>query len=221
MDLIGIVAKLAIGFLPLLFALSFHEYAHAQVAKWRGDDTAEQLGRLTLNPSAHADLVGTYILPIMSTLMNANFLLGWAKPVPVNPRNLYNYRTDMFWVAFAGPLSNILLALISTLFLFFLVKASLFPGYQESYVFFFQKFVQVNLMLAVFNMIPLHPLDGGKVLARFLPTRWNIFLEQNEMYSGFLLMILVFAGFLWFLSYPVVYGVFFLMSLIGVPVAIF
>ena len=96
MDIVEIGGKLAIFFVPFLFALCFHEFAHGLVAKWRGDNTAEQMGRLTLNPMAHADIVGTFILPISAIVFGIPLFFGWAKPVPVNTRNLKNIRTDMF-----------------------------------------------------------------------------------------------------------------------------
>lgn len=111
-NLVEIVGKVAGTFIPFLFALSFHEFAHGWVAKKRGDRTAEQLGRLTLNPFAHADLVGTFILPLMG-ILSGWAMFGWAKPVPVNPRNLKDPKNDMFWVAAAGPLSNFLLAVVA------------------------------------------------------------------------------------------------------------
>jgi Zn-dependent protease len=114
-DLVEFGAKLGIFFVPFLFALCFHEFAHGLVAKWLGDNTAEMAGRLSLNPMVHADPVGTWILPIVSIALNSPFFFGWAKPVPVNSRNL-KHRMDMFWVSLAGPLSNVFLALVSTPF---------------------------------------------------------------------------------------------------------
>ncbi|MEK7358682.1 MAG: site-2 protease family protein, partial [Bdellovibrionota bacterium] len=171
-------------FIPFLFALCFHEYAHGIVAKMRGDRTAETMGRLTLNPFAHADMLGTFLLPIVSLLTNVP-LFGWAKPVPVDERNLKNPRVDMFWIAAAGPLSNLLLAFIASFALVFYMRTAgvaIASGdigpmtIQEILV----KFVTVNVYLAVFNMIPLHPLDGGKVLARFLPNDINRKLEDMQ-----------------------------------------
>lgn len=192
----NLVQKLVIFFGPLLFALCFHEYAHGLVAKWRGDNTAERMGRLTLNPLAHADMMGTVIFPIMSIVLGSPFIFGWAKPVPVEARNLKNVRTDMFWIALAGPLSNILLALVTTILWALFVKFQILAAYSEGINTFAQTFIGINILLAVFNMVPLHPLDGGKVLARFLPASINYKLEQHEQISGIVLMALLFLGFL-------------------------
>lgn len=192
----NIVQKLVTFFGPLLFALCFHEFAHGLVAKWRGDNTAERLGRLTMNPLAHADMMGTVIFPIFSIFIGSPFIFGWAKPVPVEARNLKNVRTDMFWIALAGPLSNILLAVVSAILWAIVVNLQLFPAYADGIGTFAQTFIYINILLAVFNLVPLHPLDGGKVLARFLPPAINYKLEQNEQISGIVLIVLLFSGIL-------------------------
>ncbi len=203
MDFLEIGVKLGKFYVPFLFALCFHEYAHGLIAKLKGDNTAEQLGRLTMNPMAHADMVGTFILPISAILFNIPIFFGWAKPVPVNTRNLKNIRTDMFWIALAGPASNILLAVVGTIFVFFALKFGFLGDYTKPVFELMQMFVQVNLFLAIFNIIPLHPLDGGKVLARFLPASINYKLEQNEHMTSMILLVLVMTGALRILSIPV------------------
>lgn len=210
----NIVQRLVIFFGPLLFALCFHEFAHGLVAKWRGDNTAEKLGRLTMNPMAHADPIGTFAFPLMSIFLNLPFSFGWAKPVPVESRNLKNIRTDMFWIALAGPASNILLALVTTFIFSMIVKFNLFISIQAGLFELLKTFIMLNLYLAIFNIIPLHPLDGGKVLARFLPARINYFLEQHEQASGIILMVLLFSGLLVFLQYPVFFIFQFLMNFV-------
>lgn len=205
MDIVEVGGKLALFYVPFLFALCFHEYAHGVVAKWHGDNTAEQLGRLTLNPMAHADLVGTFILPISAIVFGIPIFFGWAKPVPVDIRNLKNVKTDMFWIALAGPMSNILLALASTLFMFFAYQYGFLGNYARPVHSLLEMFVLTNLFLAIFNILPLHPLDGGKVLARFLPASINYKLEQNQQISGFILLALVMTGMLSVLRTPVFY----------------
>lgn len=216
MNIVDIGGKLALFFVPFLFALCFHEFAHGLVAKWRGDNTAEQLGRLTMNPFAHADPIGTFLLPISSIVFGIPLFFGWAKPVPVNARNLKNVRTDMFWIALAGPLSNVLLALVGTFVLFVLIRTSFMANYISSIVALFQMFILTNLFLAIFNIIPLHPLDGGKVIARFLPASINYKLEQNEHVSSMILMGLLIVGALSFLRIPVFYIFNHLMNFVGI-----
>lgn len=209
MDLLELAMRAVMFFVPFLFALCFHELAHGFVAKLRGDNTAEMMGRLTMNPMAHADMVGTFILPltgiVLSTMSGAAIpMFGWAKPVPVNPRNLAKPRIDMFWIALAGPLSNILLAVlggavVTASIIFMGATSSLLPAVLTL----FKTFIAINFFLAFFNIIPLHPLDGGKVLARFLPREINYKLEQNEHISGIVLMVLVIGGFLSILAWPV------------------
>ena len=215
MDIVEIGGKLAIFFVPFLFALCFHEFAHGLVAKWRGDDTAEQMGRLTLNPMAHADIIGSFVLPISAIVFGIPLFFGWAKPVPVNTRNLKNIRTDMFWIALAGPLSNVLLAVVSTVVMTILVRYNLMGDFAKPIMSLLQMFVLTNLFLAIFNILPLHPLDGGKVLARFLPASINHKLEQNEQITSFILLGLMITGSLSLLRAPVFYIFNHLMAFAG------
>lgn len=215
MDFTEVGGKLALFYVPFLFALCFHEWAHGMVAKLRGDNTAEQMGRLTLNPMAHADLFGTFILPIGAIVFGIPIFFGWAKPVPVNTRNLKNIRTDMFWIALAGPLSNVFLALVSTLFVFFALRYQFLGAYTDSVMKLMGMFILTNLFLAIFNILPIHPLDGGKVLARFLPASINYKLEQNEQITSIILIVLVFSGMLQILRIPVMASFSLLMSAAG------
>lgn len=213
MDLLELAVKIGMYFIPFLFALTFHEFAHGYIAKKRGDNTAEMMGRLSMNPIVHMDWLGTFILPIAAIAFSSPIFFGWAKPVPVNPRNLKNSRIDMFWIALAGPLSNVLLAVLGAIMMAFVSKSGLFAGSSNALLNILNVFVMTNLFLAVFNIIPLHPLDGGKVLARFLPPSINQKLEDNEQASGLILMFLVLTGMLKVLSLPVLWGHQFLINL--------
>lgn len=195
------LALLVLFFIPFLFSLSFHEYAHGWMAKRKGDRTAEIMGRLTLNPMAHIDWIGTVALPIASFLTGLP-LFGWAQPVPVNERNLAHPKQDMFWIALAGPLSNVLLFLMGLLVLFILAHQTLIvPSLPMRTM--LEIFLRFNLYLAFFNLIPLHPLDGGKVLARFLPIKWEIWLDRNQQMLSMVLMLLVIFGAFRILALPV------------------
>ena len=205
-DPLEIGYKIATIYVPFVIALCFHEYAHGWMAMRKGDNTALQMGRLSMNPLVHMDMVGTVLLPILAIFTHLPIFFGWAKPVPFNPRNLKNPKADTFWIALAGPLSNVLLAIISSILISILVRL---PGgmigldWQKAVGTILVEFIRINLFLAIFNMIPLNPLDGGKVLARFLPISWNYKLEQNEAATGLLLMALIMTGALQFLAVPV------------------
>lgn len=200
MDIAETLVKVAIFFVPFLFALCFHEYAHAWMAARRGDDTATKLGRLNLNPTSHADPIGTYALPLAAIVLGWGMFFGWGKPVPVNENNLKNRKVDMFWIALAGPLSNILLALVGA----FVLVAFNYYGNQvhlSGYIIELLKFfIQINAVLAVFNLIPIHPLDGGKVIARFLSPGANRWMEENQMMLSMVLMVLILTGALPFIG---------------------
>ena len=199
-----LLARFFIFYLPLLFSLCVHEWAHAWVASLKGDNLARDEGRLSLNPLVHADLLGTVFLPLFSIFMGLP-VFGWAKPVPVNPSVLVDPKKDLFWIAFAGPLSNFCLSLIGTVLLtvLYILSAGVLTGlYVEVLGSTLEAFIYINLLLGFFNLIPLHPLDGGKVLARFLPVEWNWRLEQWEMYTSFILIALFVTGGFGYLVFP-------------------
>jgi Zn-dependent protease len=182
-------AEIALLAIPILLAVTFHEAAHGFVALFFGDDTAKQAGRLTLNPLKHVDPFGTIILPLLLIISHAGFLFGYAKPVPVNFAALRNPRWDMMWVAAAGPLMNIALALVSTA-LFYTLYSSVdgSSGMLRDVVLLS---VQLNIVLAIFNMLPLPPLDGSKVLAAFLPNSiMRPYLAFGRYGMGLLLLLL-------------------------------
>ncbi|MBM7623561.1 site-2 protease family protein [Sporohalobacter salinus] len=170
----------------LLFSLSLHEYSHGKMADLLGDPTPEMSGRLTLNPLAHLDLMGALVL-----LITRRF--GWAKPVQVNPRYFSNPRRGMMYVGLAGPAANIFLAVILSLFFkFFAIPF----GLPRVVGVFLQIGIALNLGLAIFNLLPLPPLDGSKILRGLLPRKYDSTLRQLEGYGPFILLFLVFTGLL-------------------------
>jgi Zn-dependent protease len=196
--LVDTIQQIALWAFPVLVAIIFHEVAHGWVANRLGDPTAARMGRLTLNPIAHIDLFGTVLLPALLIIANAPFLFGYAKPVPVNFHNLNNPKRDMVWVALAGPVTNLLLALgcivalkiglpilreglqDGSSFMEFLVPIALMADYG----------VRINVVLAVFNALPLPPLDGGRVAVGLLPEPYSTMLARVEPY-GFLILIVL------------------------------
>lgn len=210
MDIVEIGAQIGLFFIPFLFAICFHEWAHAWMARRKGDPTAEMMGRLTLNPGAHIDPLGTVVFPLLAILSGGYFFFGWAKPVPFSVRNLKNPRVDTFWIAIAGPLSNLLLAIIGAFVLAVNSRFNPVPANADVLTRMLHYFVLINISLMVFNFIPIHPLDGGKIIARFLPMRANIWLEENSRMLGMaLLALIVLDGFTGhgaeFLSYPIMF----------------
>jgi Zn-dependent protease len=174
----------------LFMALTFHEFAHAWTAKKLGDPTAQQLGRLTLNPKDHIDPFGTVFLPLMLVLIKSPVVFGWAKPVPINPLNFKNPRKGMMWSALGGPVMNILLAGIFIL-LFKLLQLS---GWHIDVVFEFLSIaIFLNIVLGLLNLIPLPPLDGGRVIIGLLPRQAARTYSKIEPF-GFL----IFIGLLYF-----------------------
>lgn len=174
---------------PILLALTFHEYAHAFVANRYGDDTAKQRGRLTLNPLAHLDLLGT----IMIFLVH----FGWAKPVPVNPHRLKNPKKDMLRISAAGPLANMVLAIISGILLrivFVLVGEADQNPITGLLIAMLIMSLQINLALAIFNVLPIAPLDGSKILYGLLPTKHEGKIYFLERYGPFILIGLIVFG---------------------------
>lgn len=191
-------------FVPFLFAICFHEFAHGFVAKLYGDRTAERAGRLTLSPFAHGDLWGTFILPITSILTNIP-LLGWAKPVPVDSRNMRNPKNAMFWTAAAGPLSNFLLAILTAIFLQVISVHFSEASVSNALIEIFKTFLLINLMLAIFNLIPVQPLDGGQLIERFLPYNANRWMQENQATISIALFFIVIMGGAKFLIVPVLW----------------
>ena len=186
-----LIFTLSIWTLPVLIAITFHEAAHGFVARMRGDDTAWRLGRVTFNPLKHVDPFGTVILPAMLLIgSGGRFLFGFAKPVPVDFSRLDNPRMDMVWVALAGPGINLVLALTAAVLGHFVPVLPSFMG--EWALFNLVNAIQINVVLAVFNMLPLPPLDGGRVAVGLLPASLAYPLARLEQYGLFILIGLLF-----------------------------
>lgn len=188
--------QIAIWIMPILFAVTFHEATHAMVAYYFGDTTAKELGRLSLNPFHHIDLFGTIIVPIVILVLSQfSFVFGWAKPVPVRASNLNNPRRDMALVSLAGPLSNIVMALLWACCL----KLTLLVGSKSSNIALFfiltsQAGILINLIIAFLNLIPIPPLDGGRVVSCLLPPKQAVIYEKIESFGFFILLLLIITG---------------------------
>jgi len=188
---------LALGltqYVVLLFSLSFHESAHAWTALRQGDPTAQSLGRISLNPLVHIDLIGTVVMPLLMIFTGVP-LLGWAKPTPVNPRFFRSLRRGQILVSGAGPLSNLLLALVFTAGLFVAVRVLPRPLHEQPVAQLLSLGIQLNVLLAIFNLVPLPPLDGSHVFEWALPDgAGHRYMAMIRPYSGFILLALVMSG---------------------------
>ncbi len=201
-----LIATLAIWALPVLFAITMHEAAHGYAARAFGDPTAQQMGRITLNPVKHIDPIGTVAIPAgivtLSTLLGGPpILFGWAKPVPVAPWRLRNPKQDMFWVAGAGPAVNLVQALFWALI--FHLTLNLGPGGQWlALARMSDAGIHINLILALVNLLPIPPLDGGRMVVALLPTPWAKTLSRLEPYGMIVVLLLLFSGALSVLLWP-------------------
>ncbi len=203
MHLSQLIQTIAISAIPILFAITLHEAAHGYVARHFGDMTAYQQGRISLNPIRHIDPVGTILLPLL-TLWLGGILFGWAKPVPVNFSALRNPKKDMLWVALAGPAANLFMVICWVL----LLKLALaFPG---SYFYkpleeMAKMGVQINIILMMLNLLPLPPLDGGRIAVSLLPHRQAYRLAQIEPYGMYILIFLAVTPVLGWILRPLIH----------------
>lgn len=196
MQLEALILKIIISAVPIILAITVHEASHGYAAKYFGDLTAERMGRISLNPFRHIDLVGTILLPAL-TLIVGGVLFGWAKPVPVNFNNLRNPKKDMLWVAAAGPASNLVMAIAWGILLGFVkrgIDAGDFPS--PAYMFIDMAYVgiTINIVLMVLNLLPLPPLDGGRIAVSLLPHNLGMQLSRLEQYGFIILIVLMFMG---------------------------
>ena len=205
MNNLSIVQTVAVYIIPLIFAITLHEAAHAFVAHKYGDNTAKLLGRLSLNPMHHIDPFGTVVFPLISIVLGAmsggaGFIFGWAKPVPINFSKLKSPKKDLLWIALAGPLSNLAMALIwgvllkGTLYLdnYFGVPLSLMA----------QAGISINVSLLILNLLPILPLDGGRILFSLLPVKQAQQYAQTERYGMWILIALLLLGGLNYIMQP-------------------
>ncbi|HOZ67006.1 MAG TPA: site-2 protease family protein [Burkholderiaceae bacterium] len=191
MDTSNIIQNILIYALPVLLAITVHEAAHGYAARHFGDNTAHLLGRITLNPLKHIDPIGTILMPLLLIFAGSPFLFGYAKPVPVQFGRLRNPKRDMVWVALAGPMSNLVMALIWGVLLY------LMKGMDIDETFFIkmaQGGVLVNAVMFAFNLFPLPPLDGGRILVGLLPYQYAVMVSRIEPWGFFIVMGLVVTG---------------------------
>jgi len=203
MDELTLVQRIVVWLLPVVFAITGHEVAHGWMAKQYGDRTAQQQGRLTLNPLKHIDPLGTIIIPGLMLITFTGFIFGWAKPVPVDPRHFKNPKQAMMMVALAGPLSNLLMAIVWALLarlgvmfhqIEFIAMPLIYSGVAG---------ISINLILCLVNLLPIPPLDGSRVLSGLLPDYWAWQFNRLERFGFIILMILLATNILGaILAYP-------------------
>ncbi len=195
------IQQFAIWVLPIIFAITVHESAHAFTAYYYGDNTARLQGRLSLNPVKHIDLMGTVLVPAIMVIFTG-FAFGWAKPVPIDWRNLKNPKTNMIWIAFAGPFSNLIMGILWAIIL----RLALLLNIEDSGVIFIiftaVAGIMINTILMVLNLLPLPPLDGSRILSGLLPTRLAITYNKIEPYGFFIIIGLMMSGFLGIILNP-------------------
>jgi Zn-dependent protease len=204
------VPKIVLSIVPLLFAIILHEVSHGWVAERLGDPTARILGRITLNPISHIDLMGTIIVPGILLLAGSHFLFGWAKPVPVNFANLRGGRRDMALVALSGPLSNFLLAVLSSIVFHLTFGGVTGPVGMSAMIItpvhiMANYSVLFNLVLMVVNLLPILPLDGGRIVVGLAPVNIAIAMERMERYGMLIVLILIASGIWSYVVSPVIY----------------
>ena len=214
-----LIRTIAVYALPVIFAITLHEAAHAYAARFLGDSTAYSQGRMSMNPLKHIDPFGTIVIPIVLYLATSGaFLFGYAKPVPVEYGNLRKPKRDMAWVALAGPAANFAMALLWMIFAVLLALA----GVDEE---FFQRMAQAgvltNLVMLAFNLFPIPPLDGGRVMTSLLPHKYAYKYAQIEPYGFFIVMALVLLKVLYFWMVPVMTAAHTVLKLMILPLTFF
>ena len=209
-----IIQTIAVYALPVLFAITLHEAAHAYAAKYFGDLTAYSQGRMSLNPAKHIDPFGTILIPLLLALVSSPFLFGYARPVPVDFARLRNPKKDMAWVALAGPVANLFMGLL-WMALFFVMDAA---NIEEAYFYEVARAgVKINLVLFAFNLFPLPPLDGGRVMTSVLPMRWAFRFARLEPYGFFIMIGLMMLNLLNYWMIPVISGANALLNILISP----
>ena len=200
------IQQITLWVLPMLFAITLHEAAHAWVASRCGDTTAKAMGRLSFNPLKHIDLIGTILTPIVILVFtHFNFAFGWAKPVPINPTQFRNPRRDVILVAIAGPLANFLMAILWAAVMKCAIAAN--PAVSMAALFFLltaRAGIVINLVLAILNLLPIPPLDGGRVIMALLPYPYSARLQKMEPFGFFILLGLLLTGILTVIMNPVI-----------------
>lgn len=213
MELTNIIQRLSLALPGFMLAIVFHEAGHAWMALRYGDDTAKMQGRLSLNPAVHYDLVGTVIFPLVG-IMIGGVPFGWAKPVPVDPRRFRKMKSGIFWVSFAGPLANILLVVVSAfLYAFIYTQVSGTFYLRSSFLGMLEYSVFINILLAVFNLIPFPPLDGSKMVSTFLDYNTARKYEELQRYSFVFILILWFTPIFGYMIKPAMLMGYYLMNM--------
>lgn len=217
MDELSLVQKVVMWSLPVLFAITVHEAAHGWAARKLGDPTAYMMGRLTLNPIKHIDPIGTVVVPLV-LLVLGGFVFGWAKPVPVAWKNLRNPKRDMAIVALAGPMSNLLMAFLwGVVWKIGLLLYGAFPFAAEPMIYMGFAGVTINIILMVLNLLPLPPLDGGRVMTGILPDALAYRFAKLEPYGLFILIGLLAIGWLGLIIGPFIeLGQSFILNILGI-----